>query len=155
MFRLEEVAAADDEVSYGTPEKYGGSYASWAFKVANPESSAIATKQVSFPDVYDIVAQTYKNMNVSEAGDYQLVADASKVSCPASGGCTFNYHFIRKFEGDIAIEAATERMYEIYAFYDTKDDRAFSKPVNLLLGAFNSLAASTVATAAALLLLTI
>ena len=113
------------------------------------------TTQVSFPELYDTTAAAYTNMNSVELNEYQVSASASKVDCPEKGGCTFTYHFIRPFNADIEIEAGTERMYDFYAFYDISGDRAFSKPYQLALGGFYSLAATSVATAAALLMLTI
>ena len=146
----------EEETLTSEPEKFGGTYAQFSFKTADPASSQFQSKQVSFADVYDTTKATYKNMDTTATNDYLLNTTKSYLECSDNGGCMIHFHFMREFANtDVPIEPAILNQYDFYGFYDMKDDRAFSKPYRLALGAFYGLAASSVAVAAALLMITV
>lgn len=145
------------------PESYQGTYAEWKYNAADPAASTVTYVPVALgKDVYATTAAKYQDMGRPE-GDSQFIAneDKSSVSCD-DNGCNFVYHFMRNFDGDVAFVAAEERSYDFYFFYDfrstdgTIKGRAFSnQPLNLMLGAFYGIAATSFAAGAALLALTI
>jgi hypothetical protein len=83
-------------------------------------------------------------MPTSAVSDYFLQSSGSQASC-TSTGCTITYEFVRAFNAtNVDIEAGKVNHYEFYGFYEqaSGDKGITSAPVQLLLGAYNSLAAS-------------
>mmetsp|Transcript_36952 Transcript_36952/g.48605 ORF Transcript_36952/g.48605 Transcript_36952/m.48605 type:complete len:241 (+) Transcript_36952:54-776(+) len=113
------------------------------------------------PDIFG-AAFTFK---ADKNADWLLREAESTSTCDSAGKCEFSVVFVRNFStgdsaDDISLLRGEERQYALTGFYKAlgKDERIThigqSQDMNVLMGAFDSVAASSFITIAALLTLT-